>query len=109
MSSASGNTQGIKGGREKAPAIIVPIIFAPILPFLVVFLINMPLLRYCQTLCNKLYTCTVSELVSCAERLKAASEALDRDSFTAEATVLEGYITSMKERETEFAGAMDTY
>ena len=24
-------------------------------------------------------------------------------------TVLEGYITSMKERETEFAGAMDTY
>ncbi len=55
------------------------------------------------------YLLSVSELVSCAERLKAASEALDRDSFTAEATVLEGYITSMKERETEFAGAMDTY
>lgn len=55
------------------------------------------------------YLLSVSELISCAERLRAASEALDRDTFTAEATILEGCISSMKEREAEFAEAMDTY
>lgn len=55
------------------------------------------------------YLLSVSELVACAEKLRTASEALDRETFTEEARTLSGYISDMMERETEFSESMDTY
>lgn len=55
------------------------------------------------------YLLSVSELISCAERLIAAVEAFDRETFYAECDLLEGCINNMTEKETEFIEAMDTY
>lgn len=55
------------------------------------------------------YLLSVSDLVSCAERLLAAVEAFDRETFNAEAATLSGYINDMMSKADEFGNALDTY
>ena len=55
------------------------------------------------------YLLSVSDLTDCAERLIAAVEASDRDTFTQEAAQLSGYINDMMDKQDEFSQAMDTY
>lgn len=55
------------------------------------------------------YLLSVSDLNSCAERLIAAVEALDRDTFTQEATQLSGYVNNMMDKGEEFDDALETY
>lgn len=55
------------------------------------------------------YLLSVSDLAACAERLIAAVEGSDRDTFTQEAAQLSGYINDMMAKEDEFREAMDTY
>lgn len=55
------------------------------------------------------YLLSVSDLTDCAERLIAAVETSDRDTFTQEAAQLSGYINDMMDKQDEFSQAMDTY
>lgn len=55
------------------------------------------------------YLLSVNELISCGERLIATVEALDRDAFTEESSLLTGYINDMMAKEVEFRETLDTY
>ncbi len=55
------------------------------------------------------YLLSVSELVSCSERLMEAAETFDRQTFLEESALLSGYIDDMVVKEEEFGAALGTY